>query len=174
MGAGTRRYTPKRYPRGRAAKRASRPVLPHEVLHIDPPHAFRSVQRSRDAIRGVNVDPPAEGRIDCAICYPDSLMEHINCVWAMYRSVKRYIFRHTYMGMAIPYFINASDFSNLPQASPGQVVYLGCTLFRGVMDSRRPQGRRRAEGERAESRLEHAVSMRGPGFRRVQLRSCAA
>ena len=79
------------------------------------------------------------------------------------------------MGMAIPYFINASDFSNLPQASPGQVVYLGCTLYhRGVMGSRRPQGWRRAEGERAESRLEHAVSMRGPGFRRVQLRSCAA
>ena len=74
--------------------------------------------------------------------------------------------------MAILHFINTSDFSNLPQASPGQVVYLGCSLFhRGEMDVRRPQGRRRAEGEREESRPEHAVLEREAGFRRGQLRS---
>jgi len=50
-------------------------VLPHEILHIDPPGAFGSVLRSRDAIRGVSADPPAKGWIDYAICRPDSIME---------------------------------------------------------------------------------------------------
>jgi len=89
----------------------------------------------------------------------------------MYCSAKSDIFRHAYQGMAILHFINTSDFSSLPQASPGQVVYLGCSLFhRGEMNFRRPQGRRRAEGEREERRPEHAVSERRLGSGGV---SCA-
>jgi len=77
--------------------------------------SFGSVPRSRDAIRGVSADLPAEGRINYAICCPNSIRESIDWVWPMYCSIKSEIFGHAYMGMGILRFINASDFSNLPR-----------------------------------------------------------
>ena len=86
-----------------------------------------------------HVAPSAKRRIGYAICRPDSIMEPIDWAWAIYCSNKSDIFGHAYMGMIILFFIEASDFSNLPTLR--QVVYLGRALLHILEFAYRPLAR---------------------------------